>query len=368
MIYALGKLLHPDIPALSFLRLVEYLSARSIAAALTATLLVLWVTPRVIWYLQRRQFVDQLRQTGIASALDKAGTPIMGGAVVIPAVLASCLIWCNLSSLYLLLMLAGMLWFAWIGFLDDRAKMRARSGDKGLSEAGKLFLQTAFAVLFVGILASPLSPLPLAERFRIYVPFVKTALVDSPWLFIPFVLLFVLLVSNSVNITDGMDGLAIVPSVFVLLVLGVFAYLLGNAIWARYLFYPFLSGAGELAVFCSAFAGAGIGFLWFNAYPAQIFMGDTGALAIGGSMAVGCVLLKQEALFIILGGLFVAEALSSQIQDKIGVKWLGRRIFHRAPLHHRMQHLGLAETKVVVRLWIISGLLALGALATLKLR
>jgi phospho-N-acetylmuramoyl-pentapeptide-transferase len=368
MIYALGKLLHPEIPALSFLRLVEYLSARSIAAALTATLLTVWVTPRVIWYLQRRQFVDQLRVTGIPSAFDKAGTPIMGGAVVVVAVLASCLLWCNLASGYLILMLLGMLWFGFIGYLDDRAKMLARSGDKGLSEPGKLALQAMFAVFLGGVLSSAISPLPAAERFRIYVPFVKTALVDSPWLFFPFIFLFVLLVSNSVNITDGMDGLAIVPSIFVIGVLGVFAYLLGNAIWARYLFYPFLSGAGELSVFCSAFAGAGVGFLWFNAYPAQIFMGDTGSLAIGGSMAVGCVLLKQEALFLILGGLFVAEALSSQIQDKIGVKWLGRRIFHRAPLHHRMQHLGLAETKVVVRLWIVSGLLALGALATLKLR
>jgi phospho-N-acetylmuramoyl-pentapeptide-transferase len=178
----------------------------------------------------------------------------------------------------------------------------------------------------------------------------------------------VLVVGNSVNITDGLDGLAIVPSVFVVGVLGVFGYLLGNAIWARYLNYPLLPGTGELAVFCSAFAGAGIGFLWFNAYPAQVFMGDTGSLAIGGCMAVLSIVLKQEALFLILGGLFAAEAASSQIQDKIGIRWLGRRIFLRAPLHHQMQHKGLAETKVVIRLWITSGILALAALATLKLR
>ncbi|HSW39710.1 MAG TPA: phospho-N-acetylmuramoyl-pentapeptide-transferase, partial [Acidobacteriota bacterium] len=179
---------------------------------------------------------------------------------------------------------------------------------------------------------------------------------------------FVLVVGNSVNITDGLDGLAIVPSVFVIGVLGFFGYLLGNSIWSRYLNYPYYPGAGELAVFASAFAGAGIGFLWFNAYPAQIFMGDTGAMAIGGSMAVMSVVLKQEALFLILGGLFVAEALSSQIQDKIGIRWLGRRIFLRAPLHHQMQHKGLAETKVVIRLWIASGILALAALATIKIR
>jgi phospho-N-acetylmuramoyl-pentapeptide-transferase len=165
-----------------------------------------------------------------------------------------------------------------------------------------------------------------------------------------------------------MDGLAIVPSVFVIGVLGVFGYLLGNAIYANYLNYPFLPGAGELAVFASAFAGAGIGFLWFNAYPAQIFMGDTGSMAIGGAAAAMCVVLQQEALFLILGGMFLAEAVTSQIQDKIGVKWIGRRIYLRAPLHHRMQHNGLAETKVVIRLWIVSGILALAALATLKLR
>ena len=165
-----------------------------------------------------------------------------------------------------------------------------------------------------------------------------------------------------------MDGLAIVPSVFVIGVLGLFGYLLGNAIYANYLNYPLLPGAGELVVFASAFAGAGIGFLWFNAYPAQIFMGDTGSMSIGGAAAAMCVVLQQEALFLILGGMFLAEAVTSQVQDKIGIRWIGRRIFIRAPMHHRMQHNGLAETKVVIRLWIISGILALAALATLKLR
>jgi phospho-N-acetylmuramoyl-pentapeptide-transferase len=182
------------------------------------------------------------------------------------------------------------------------------------------------------------------------------------------VFFFVIVVGNSINIADGMDGLAIVPSVVVIGVLGLFGYFLGNAIYAPYLNYPFLPGAGELAVFAAAFAGAGIGFLWFNAYPAQIFMGDTGSMAIGGAVATTCVVLQQEVLFLILGGLFLAEAVTSQIQDKIGVRWLGRRIFMRAPMHHQMQHKGLAETKVVIRLWIISGILALAALATLKLR
>ncbi|MBK9966541.1 MAG: phospho-N-acetylmuramoyl-pentapeptide-transferase [Holophagales bacterium] len=367
MIFWIGKLLAP-FHAFSFLRLAEYLSSRSIGAALTAVLLTLWITPKVIWWLQRRAFVDQVRETGIPSAFDKAGTPVMGGVVLVGVVAFSCLLWCNLGSGFSLLVLFGMVWFGAIGFVDDRAKMMAKSGDKGMSEPKKLLLQGAFAAVLVAVLASPLSPVPAHEASQLYLPFLKSSVLDNPWIYFPFVFVFVLLVGNSVNITDGMDGLAIVPSVFAISVLGVFGYLLGNAIWSRYLFYPLLPGAGELAVFASAFAGAGIGFLWFNAYPAQIFMGDTGSLSIGGSLAVASVLLKQEALFVILGGLFVAEAFSSQVQDKIGIKLLGRRLFARAPLHHAMAYNGLAETKVVVRLWIVAGILALAALATLKLR
>ncbi len=368
MIYFLGRFLQPRFELFSFLRLVDYISARSIGAALTAVILTLLITPMFIRYLHRRGLVDQWRDTGVASSSDKAGTPAMGGAVVTGCILISCLLWCNLANGFLILVLLGMVWFGFIGLLDDVAKTRAKSGDRGLSESRKLMLQAAFAAALVACLASPLSPLPANQASTFYVPFVKAPLFDSPWIYFPIVFFFVLVIGNAVNITDGLDGLAVVPSVFVLGVLGVFGYLLGNAIWAHYLNYSFLPGAGELAVFSSAFVGAGIGFLWFNAYPAQVFLGDTGALAIGGGMAVASVVLKQEVLFLILGGLFVAEALSSQIQDKIGIRWLGRRIFLRAPLHHQMQHQGLAETKVVIRLWIAAGVLALTALATLKLR
>jgi phospho-N-acetylmuramoyl-pentapeptide-transferase len=368
MIYFIGRYLHPHFHVFSFLRLVEYLSMRMIAAALTAILLTLFLTPIFIRFLHRRGVVDQWRNTGVASAFDKAGTPAMGGAIVIGCVLVSCLLWCNLSNTFLLAVLCGMVWFGYIGLMDDLAKTRARSGDKGMSETKKLLLQAAFSAALVLFLASPWSPLPHAQMGAFYVPFLKAALFNSVWLYFPIVFFFVIVVGNAVNIADGMDGLAIVPSVFAIGVLGFFGWILGNAIWARYLNYLPLPGTGELAVFASAFVGAGIGFLWFNAYPAQIFMGDTGSMAIGGSIAVLSVMLKQEALFLILGGLFVAEAISSQIQDKIGIKWLGRRIFLRAPLHHQMQHKGLAETKVVIRLWIVSGILALAALATLKLR
>jgi phospho-N-acetylmuramoyl-pentapeptide-transferase len=368
VIYLLGALIHSRAGALGLLRLTEYLSVRAIGAALTAIILTLIITPRFIWYLHRRGLVDQLRDTGVPSAFDKAGTPVMGGAVMIGCIVSATLLWCNLANRFVLTVLFALLWFGAIGLVDDVAKWKARSGNLGMTEAMKLLLQGAFAFGLIALLASPWSPLPAREAMTIYVPFVKTPIANSAVLYLPLVFVFVMLVGNAVNITDGLDGLAIVPSVFVIGVLGFFAYILGNVKWADYFIYPMLRGSGELIVFCAAFAGAGVGFLWYNAYPAQIFMGDAGSLAIGGCIATISVLLKQEALFLILGGLFVVEAVSSQVQDKIGIKWLGRRLFYRAPFHHQMQHTGLAETKVVIRLWIISGMLALAALATVKLR
>ena len=282
MIYFLGRYLYHHFDSFSFLRLVEYLSSRSIGAALTAIILTLSVTPIFIRYLHRRGLVDQWRYTGIASSWDKAGTPAMGGAIVTGCVLISCLLWCNPANSYVLVVLLGMVWFGLIGLLDDLAKTRSKSGDRGLSETKKLVMQAGFAAALVLYLGSPFTPLPQSQVGAFYIPFLKTPLFDSVWLYFPIVFFFVIVVGNSVNITDGLDGLAIVPSVFVLGVLGVFGYLLGNVKWASYFIYPYLPGAGELTVFCSAFAGAGIGFLWFNAYPAQVFMGDTGALAIGG--------------------------------------------------------------------------------------
>ena len=368
MIYFLGRYLHSNFEAFSFLRLADSITARSIGAALTAIVLTLYLTPIVIRYLHGKGFVDQRRSTGVTAAFDKAGTPSMGGAIVAGCVLFSCVLWCNLTNTFLAVVLLGMVWFGLIGLMDDQAKARERSGDRGMSESKKLIMQAIFAAALTALMISPWSPLPEAQAGVFYIPFVKFPIFQSPWIYAPIIFFFVIVAGNSVNIADGMDGLAIVPSVFVIGVLGLFGYFLGNIIYANYLNYPFLPRAGELAVFASAFAGAGIGFLWFNAYPAQIFMGDTGSMAIGGAAAAMCVVLQQEALFLILGGMFLTEAVTSQVQDKIGIRWIGRRIFLRAPIHHRMQHNGLAETKVVIRLWIVSGILALAALATLKLR
>lgn len=368
MIHLIGQLLEGGYRAWSFLRLLDYLSVRAIGAAMTALILVLIVMPRFIWFLHRRGLVDHTRETGVPSAFDKAGTPAMGGVVMVGAVLAACLVWCDPTNRFVWAVVAAMTWFALIGLSDDVAKWREQSGNRGMSEARKLVLQGLFAALFVAFLASPYSPLPAREAGTLYVPFVKHAIVSSVWVYLPVVFLFVVLVGNAVNITDGLDGLAIVPSAFAVATLGFFAWIMGNAIWSRYLFFPLFPHVGELVVFCAAFVGAAIGFLWFNAYPAQVFMGDAGSLAIGGCLAALSVLVKQEGLFLILGGLFIAEAATSQVQDKIGIKWLGRRLFYRAPLHHQLQHSGLAETKVVIRLWIVALILALVSIATVKLR
>ncbi|UCG13288.1 MAG: phospho-N-acetylmuramoyl-pentapeptide-transferase [Deltaproteobacteria bacterium] len=368
MIYHIGRWLQGQIEGLGFLRLLNYLSFRSIMAALTAVLIVFLLSPRFIRAMHRRNFLDRVRETGISSAFDKAGTPTMGGVLLVAAMTVSILLWCNLGNIFLLLSLAALLWFGGIGFWDDWRKSTRGSGQRGLGEVTKLLLQGLFGLCFMVIYLGPHSPVGTKYATQLYVPFVKSPLLDLGLFYGVFILLFILLVSNAVNITDGLDGLAITPSIFVAAVLGVFAYVVGNTIYAGYLQYPYLRGAGELTVFVSAFIGAGSGFLWYNAYPAQIFMGDTGSLAIGGMVAVLCVLLKQELLFPLLGGLFLVEALTSQIQDKLGVRWLGKRIFYRAPLHHSLQHRGFAETKVVIRLWIVAGILALLSLATLKIR
>jgi phospho-N-acetylmuramoyl-pentapeptide-transferase len=368
VIHLLGHLLAGGFRAWSFLRLLDYLSIRAIGAAMTAFLLVLLLMPRFIWYLHRRGLVDQMRETGVPSSFDKAGTPAMGGVVMVGAVIVASVVWCNPSNRFVWVVIAAMVWFAAIGLHDDVTKWRARSGNRGMSETRKLVLQGTFAALFVAFLASPWSPLPAREAGTLYLPFVKHAIVSSVIVYLPIVFAFVVLVGNAVNITDGLDGLAIVPSAFAVSTLGGFAWIMGNAIWSRYLFFPMLPGVGELVVVCAAFVGGAVGFLWFNAYPAQVFMGDAGSLAIGGCLATVSVLVKQEALFLILGGLFIVEAVTSQVQDKIGIKWLGRRLFYRAPLHHQLQHTGLAETKVVIRLWIVSLILALMSIATIKLR
>lgn len=369
MLLLLSEWLREVLPGLTFMRLASYLSFRSIMAALTSLFFMFLASRIFLDYLHRRQLVDLVRDTGIGSSEDKRGTPTMGGVLILCAVLFSVLIWGRLSSGYVLLTLAGMVWFGLIGFLDDTTKIKRRSGNRGLTEKTKFLLQGIFALAFAWVIVSDLSPLPAQLSTQLYIPFYKKPLADlGPIPYYLFVVLFYLFVANSVNITDGLDGLAIMPSNFVVAVLGIFAYIMGNKIQAGYLQYPYLPGVGELNILCAAFIGAGLGFLWYNAYPAQIFMGDTGSLGIGAVIASLCILLKQELLFPIVGGIFLVEGFTSQVQDKIGVRFLGRRLFYRAPIHHELQYRGLAETKVVIRIWIIAGILALFSLASIKIR
>ena len=369
MVLLIYEWLREALPNATFLRLAAYLSFRSIMAALTSLFFMFLASRMFLGYLHRKQLVDLVRDTGLSSSQDKRGTPTMGGVLILGAVVFSVLFWGRLDSGYVLSTLAAMVWFGGIGLWDDKAKISRRSGDKGLSEQTKFLLQGLFALAFAWFVISDLGPLPQSQATLLYIPFYKKPLADlGPVIYFLFVVFFILFVSNSVNITDGLDGLAIMPSNFVVAVLGVFAYIMGNKIQAGYFQYSYLHGAGELLILCAAFVGAGLGFLWYNAYPAQIFMGDTGSLGIGAVIAVLCVLLKQELLFPILGGIFLVEGFTSQVQDKLGVKLLGRRIFYRAPIHHQLQYKGLAETKVVIRLWIIAGILALISLATIKIR
>lgn len=352
-----------------FLRLFNYISFRAIGGALTSIILMFILTKPFLTFFHKKRILDYARETGIPSAFDKSGTPTMGGILIVISFLISSILWIPIGNRFILLTLISFFYFALLGFFDDYSKLKRKSGEGGYPEKLKLLFQGLFAIFFIVFLfSSNFTPLPEKEVASLYIPFVKNPILNSHLIYGVFVFFYFIAVSNSVNLTDGLDGLAIVPSTMVVSVLGVFAYIIGNSLQARYLFYPYFPGAGELTVLASIFAGASIGFLWYNAYPAQIFMGDTGSLAIGGMIASMSVLLKQEFLFPILGGLFVLEAITSQIQDKIGVNFIGRRIFHRAPLHHELQYRGIAENKVVVRLWIISLILALIALSTLKIR
>jgi len=383
MFYHLGEALYrayethlADLPVIGphlllFARLLMYLSTRTIFAMLTSFLVTMVLGRRIIRWLHVHHMRDRVKDFGTISFTDKRGTPTMGGLLIICATLIPALLWCDLTNRFVHIVIAATLWFGALGAIDDYLKIFPWRGHvRGLGQWQKLFLQGLFGLLMGLVYLTPhLSPVTTKVASAFYVPFYKyPVFAHLGWWYLPFIVFVTMLISNSVNLTDGMDGLAIMPANFAVLVYGIMAYVMGNVVYSEYLRYDYLYGAGELLVFCAALFGGGIGFLWFNAYPAQIIMGDTGSMALGGILAALAVMLKQEVLFIIIGGVFVAETLSSFIQQKVGENFLGRRIFYRAPLHHQMEYRGLAETKVVIRLWIIAGLLAMIGLASMKLR
>ena len=343
----------------------SYLTTRAILSALTALVLSFWIGPYLIQRLATQRIGQQIRDLGPESHLPKAGTPTMGGALILLAIAISTLLWANLSNRFVWIVLAGTLVFGVIGFIDDYKKLVVRNS-RGLSATTKVFWQ-CMAALGAAVAFYLTAENPDVEH-ALLIPYLKDLTIPlGPVSFVVFTSLVIVGASNGVNLTDGLDGLAIMPAVLVGGALGVFAYAAGNVIFSSYLGIPYVVGAGELLVFCAALAGAGLGFLWFNTYPAQVFMGDIGALALGAALGLVAVAVRQELVLFIMGGVFVVETVSVVIQVA-SYKMTGRRIFRMAPLHHHFELKGWAEPKVIVRFWIITVILVLIGLASLKIR
>jgi phospho-N-acetylmuramoyl-pentapeptide-transferase len=368
MIYYLGNYLHRNVEALSFLRLLDSISFRVIAGAITALLLVIVCGGPAILHFYRRGHRDVPRDYAHLAASGRQAKAY-GGGLLVGAILLSILLWCKVMTVFVLICLAAVLWFAALGAIDDHLKVRHGTSEKGLSERAKLALQILFGLAFgLVYVVEAISPLPPGTATLLYVPFLKSPVLDLSWVYVPFAAFTVVAVANAVNLADGIDGLATVPVAFAVAVYGVFAYVSSHAVISAFLIFPFFPGVGEVAVICAIVFGACLGFLWFNCYPANVIMGDTGSMTLGGLLGTVAVLVKQEFLFLLVGGVFVGEALSSLVQEKVGVRWLGRRFLERAPLHDHFRVRGLADTKVVVRFWLVAGILALCGLATLKIR
>ena len=350
-------------PYLSLFNVVSYLTFRAIMSVLTALGLSLWMGPHLIRRLQLLQIGQVVRNDGPESHFSKRGTPTMGGLMILSSIFCSVLLWTKLSNPYVWVMLFVLVSFGAIGFVDDYRKV-IRKNSKGLIARWKYFWQSAVA-LSVGVFLFTTATSD-AETMLV-VPFFKNIMPELGLLFIPFCYLVIVGSSNAVNLTDGLDGLAIMPTVMVAAGLALVAWATGNVNFASYLHIPYVAHASELVVVCTAIVGAGLGFLWFNTYPAQVFMGDVGSLALGGILGTIAVLIRQELLLVIMGGIFVMETLSVILQ--VGsFKLRGQRIFRMAPIHHHYELKGWPEPRVIVRFWIITLVLVLLGLVTLKLR
>ena len=341
----------------------QYLTLRGILGTLTALLISLLVGPVMIERLSRYQIGQQVRKDGPQSHLSKAGTPTMGGALILVAIAIATLLWADPRNHYVWIVLLTTLAFGAIGWADDYKKLILRNS-KGLSARAKYSFQSV-AGLAAALLLYLTAQAPIETQ--LIVPFFKDVALNLGWVFIPLTYFVIVGSSNAVNLTDGLDGLAIVPTVMVAGALAVFCYVSGNRIFAGYLDIPYVVGAGEVMVFCGAMVGAGLGFLWFNAYPAQVFMGDVGALALGAALGTIAVTVRQELVLFVMGGVFVMETVSVILQVA-SFKLTGRRIFRMAPLHHHFELKGWPEPRVIVRFWIITIILVLIGLSTLKIR
>jgi len=341
----------------------QYITLRAILAALTALVIALVLGPVIIRMLAKAQIGQVVRDDGPKSHLSKSGTPTMGGVLILTAITISTLLWSNLSNIYVWLVLLVTLAFGLIGWVDDYRKL-IRNDPRGLPSRWKYFWQSIVglcaAVYLYHIAQSP------AET-ELLIPFFKNMFIPLGIFYIVFTYFVIVGTSNAVNLTDGLDGLAILPTVLIAGALGIFAYLAGHMKFAEYLVLPYIPGVGEASIFCGAIVGSGLGFLWFNAYPAQIFMGDVGALGLGAALGILAVLVRQELVLFIMGGVFVAETVSVMLQ--VGsYKLRGKRIFRMAPIHHHFELLGWPEPRVIVRFWIVTVILVLLGLASIKIR
>ena len=343
---------------------LRYLTVRTIGGTVTALLISIFMGPLIINFLKSMQFEQYVRKDGPKSHYNKIGTPTMGGLIILSSLIISTLLWADLGNRYIWVVIGVTVGFSLIGFFDDYLKIKQKSSD-GLSSIQKIAFQSIIALISMSYLYYSAEIIP---ETSFIVPFYKDLIIPmSPFIFI-FTGMFVLIgSSNAVNLTDGLDGLAILPSVLIGGALGLIAYAMGNQLIADYLYLPHLPLSGELIVFCGALIGSGIGFLWYNSYPAEIFMGDIGSLALGAILGIIAIILRHELVFAIMAGVFVIETLSVAIQV-ISYKTRGKRVFLMSPIHHHFELKGWAEPKIIVRFWIITLVLILLALATLKLR
>ena len=392
MLLSLAAWLQTLSPEFGFFRVFQYITFRALMAAMTALLIGLFAGPRVIRRLTELKIGQPVRGYGMETHLSKSGTPTMGGVLILLSIAISTLLWFDWSNRFVWIVLLVTLGFGAIGWVDDWRKV-VNKDPEGMRSREKYLWQSAIGLVAALYLMFSISEISNARVLELVVNWVRSGFtIDLPpvaGLLLPFfkeisyplgalgfvILSYLVIVgsSNAVNLTDGLDGLAIMPVVMVGTALGVFAYVTGSSVYARYLLFPYIPGTAELMIFCAAMAGAGLAFLWFNAHPAQVFMGDVGALALGGALGTIAVIVRQEIVLFIMGGIFVVEALSVMIQ----VSWFkytrrrygqGRRLLKMAPLHHHFEKSGWAETQVVVRFWIITMLLCLVGLSTLKLR
>ncbi|MBT3275970.1 MAG: phospho-N-acetylmuramoyl-pentapeptide-transferase [Spirochaetales bacterium] len=358
----LKELLYPLVDRISFFNIFQYITFRAAYAAITALCISFIFGPRLILVLKRLKAKQQVREDGPQSHLSKSGTPVMGGLLIILSVVISVILWQDFQSGYTWIVLLALVAFGLIGFLDDFIKISKKNSDgmrAGVKFGGQIIISLCL-VLYLYYARR-------ADTTFLYLPFFKNPVINMEAVYIPFAVILLVGTSNAVNLTDGLDGLATGLLIFVGVTFALLAYLTGRADYAGYLGIPYIEGSGELAVMCLALVGACVGFLWYNSHPAEVFMGDTGSLSLGGAIGIIAIILKKELLLVIIGGVFVLEALSVIIQV-ISFKTRGRRVFKMAPLHHHFEILGWAESKVVVRFWILGGLFSIIALSTLKIQ